>query len=250
MLKHVLIVLCLLASHTGLAADDYAAALRDWAVVLDKFVDDQGRVAFAELANDRHDLDQFVGYLARINPANAPHEFDTSEKVMAYHINAYNALAMHGVIEKGIPTDFDSFFRRAGFFKFRKVIVGGQKTSLYDYENKVIRPLGEPRVHFALNCMVRDCPRLPRKPFVADELDRQLQAATLYFFGNDKHLRIENDKREVLVSEILRFYTEDFIQSNKQQDLIEYINQYRADVIPADYKVRFIPYDWTINNQP
>jgi hypothetical protein len=250
MLKHTLIALCLLASHTGFAADDYAAALRDWASVLEKFVDDQGRVAFAELANDRHDLDQFVGYLARISPANAPREFDTSEKIMAYHINAYNALAMHGVIEKGIPPDFDGFFRRASFFKFRKVMVGSRKTSLYDYENTVIRPLGEPRVHFALNCMVRDCPRLPRKPFVANELDRQLQTATVDFFANDKHLRIEHDKREVLVSEILRFYTKDFVESNKRQDLIEYINQYRADSVPADYKVRFIPYDWTINSQP
>ena len=27
---------------------------------------------------------------------------------------------------------------------------------LYDYENEVIRPIGEVRVHFALNCMARD----------------------------------------------------------------------------------------------
>jgi hypothetical protein len=250
MLKSGLTVLCLLGSHAALAADDYAVALRDWAIVLEKFVDDQGRVAFTALAQDRGDLDKFIDYLARISPANAPEQFDTPAKTMAYHINTYNALAMHGIIDKGIPSDFDSFFKRAGFFKFRKVTIGGKKTSLYDYENKVIRPLGEPRVHFALNCMVRDCPRLPRKPFMSGELDRQLQAATVEFFANDKHLRIENDKREVLVSEILRFYTKDFVESNKRQDLIEYINQYRADSVPADYKVRFIPYDWTINSQP
>ena len=85
---------------------------------------------------------------------------------------------------------------------------------------------------------------------MAGELDRQLQAVTVEFFANDKHLRIENDKREVLVSEILRFYTKDFVRSNKRQDLIEYINQYRADAVPTDYKVRFIPYDWTINSLP
>ena len=181
-----------------------------------------------------------------MRPNNSTHR----QKYLAYHINAYNALAMQGVIEEGIPSDFDNFFKRAGFFKFRKVIIGGNKTSLYDYENNVIRPLNEPRVHFALNCMVRDCPRLPRKPFRAGELNQQLQAATVEFFAIDKHLRIENDKHEVLVSEILRFYTKDFVRSNKRQDLITYINQYRGEAVPAAYKVRFIPYDWSINSQP
>jgi hypothetical protein len=250
MLRQAMFGLVLLASCTGVAADEHAAAGQHWAAVLEKFVDAQGRVAFRALAQDRGDLDKFIDYLAHVSPTSAPAQFDTPARTMAYHINAYNALAMHGVIEEGIPTDFDGFFKRAGFFKFRKVIIGGKKTSLYDYENKVIRPLDEPRVHFALNCMVRDCPRLPRKPFMAGELDGQLQAATVEFFAKDKHLRIENNKRVVLVSEILRFYTRDFVPSNKRQDLIAYINQYRADAVPEDYKVRFIPYDWTINSQP
>ena len=37
--------------------------------------------------------------------------------------------------------------------------------SLYTLENDVIRPLGDERVHFALNCMVVSCPRLPRVAF-------------------------------------------------------------------------------------
>ena len=249
-MRRVIFGLSVLVSYSGVAAEDYADAVQYWSTVLEKFVDDQGRVAFSSLAQDRGDLDKFIDYLTRVSPANAPEQFDMPAKTLAYHINAYNALAMYGVIEEDIPADFDSFFKRAGFFKFRKVNIGGKKTSLYDYENKVIRPLDEPRVHFALNCMVRDCPRLPRKPFMAGELDRQLQAVTVEFFANDKHLRIENDKREVLVSEILRFYTKDFVRSNKRQDLIEYINQYRADAVPTDYKVRFIPYDWTINSLP
>jgi len=250
MLKWGVAMLGLLTSYAVIAATDYGAALQDWAVVLDRFVDDQGRTAFADLAQDREELDKFVDYLSRVSPASAPEEFDTPDKIMTYHINAYNALAMHGVIEKGIPENFNNFFKRAGFFKFHKVIIGGKKTSLYDYENKVIRPLNEPRVHFALNCMVRDCPRLPRQSFLSDELEPQLQAVTIEFFAKDKHLRIDHDRMEVLVSEILRFYTKDFAASNKRQDLIEYINRYRGDAVPQDYKVSFIPYDWTVNSQP
>ena len=48
--------------------------------------------------------------------------------------------------------------------------VGGKTISLYKLENDVIRPLGEERVHFALNCMVVSCPRLPRAAFSAAAL--------------------------------------------------------------------------------
>jgi hypothetical protein len=250
MFRRGLIGLGLLASCAGAAAHDYASAVQNWATILQRFVDDEGRVAFVALAQDRADLDRFIDYVARISPANAPDQFDTPASVLAYHLNAYNALAMHGVIDRNIPTGFNNFFRRAYFFWFRKGIIGGTRTSLYDYENKIIRPLGESRVHFVLNCMVRSCPRLPRTPFVADDLESQLQAATIEFFAGDKHLRIDHGKREVLVSEILRFYTRDFVASNERQDLIAYINQYRADSVPVDYEVRFIPYDWSLNAQP
>jgi hypothetical protein len=69
--------------------------------------------------------------------------------------------------------------------------VDGEKTNLYDYENKVIRPLGDARVHFALNCMVRSCPRLPRTPFKADTLDLVLEQLSHEFFMSEKHLRVD-----------------------------------------------------------
>merc|ERR1712093_826904 len=122
---------------------------------------------------------------------------------MAYYINSYNALAMYGVIEKGIPDGFTSFFSRAAFFKFRDVVIGGKVTNLYDFENDVIRPLNEPRAHFALNCMVKDCPRLPQTPFYAETLDDTLEQATREFFGSKKHFYFDDKRKRVYVSEIL-----------------------------------------------
>ncbi|MCI0400628.1 MAG: DUF547 domain-containing protein [Gammaproteobacteria bacterium] len=51
--------------------------------------------------------------------------------------------------------------------------------SLYAYENDVIRKLGEPRVHFALNCVALGCPILPKKPFTGKWLDAELERETL-----------------------------------------------------------------------
>lgn len=77
-----------------------------------------------------------------------------------------------------------------------------------------------------------------------------MDAATREFFSREKHLRRRDDTREVWVSEILKFYTGDFVSSGKPQDLTEYINRYVQQPIPPAYRVRFIPYDWTINQRP
>ena len=130
-----------------------AEALDLWSSALTRFVDEQGRTDFDALAADRKDLDELVAYVERVSPATSPELFPRRADVLAYHLNAYNALAMRGVIDEGVNEGFTSFFKRQMFFKLRKVVIGGRSMSLSAYENEVIRPLGEPRVHFALNCM-------------------------------------------------------------------------------------------------
>ena len=229
---------------------EYQAALTDWSYVLKTYVDDQGRTDFHALSDDLTALDRVVAFIGATSPASHPELFPTAKAVMAYHINAYNALAMRGVIDWEVPKGFTTLWTRARFFKFRNVTIGGKKTNLYDYENKVIRPLDEPRSHFALNCMVKDCPRLPQEPFLVDTLDQQLDAATWEFFSKERHFYLDDKKKRAHVSAILDFYTKDFVKSGKAKDLPEYINRYLKQPIPAGYKVEFIDYDWRINQQP
>jgi len=227
-----------------------AEALDLWSSVLTRFVDEQGRTDFQALAADRSALDEFVAYVERVSPATAPELFPRRADVLAYHLNAYNALAMRGVVDEGVTDGFTSFFKRQMFFRFRKVIVGGQSMSLSAYENDVIRPLGEPRVHFALNCMVRSCPRLPQAAFSADELEAQLDAAAREFLNDPRNVRVDAATREVGLSAILDFYTEDFAPDRKRESLIAYVNRYRNEPIDPGFAVKFIPYDWTLNRQP
>ena len=229
---------------------DYAAALSDWQHVLTNYVDEQGRTDFVKLATEPARLENYVQAVANFGPSTIPEAFVEPSAVLAYHINTYNALAMHGVIDEGIPEGFNSFFKRAGFFKFRDVRIDGEKTNLYDYENKVIRPLNDPRAHFVLNCMVRDCPRLPQTLFTPNMLDAQLDAATREFINSSKYVVIDNDKQQIFVSAIFDFYTKDFVSSGKARDLPDYINPYRDEPLPDGYKVKYLKYDWTINQQP
>lgn len=250
-ISHIFSVIGLILIMNSVAmATPYEDIQLNWEVVLSNYVDNEGRTDFMALKSNRSALDQYVAFIAETSPDTDPEMFPAQADILAYHINTYNALAMHSVLEKDITTGFNSFFKRAGFFKFHKINVGGKSTSLYDYENKVIRPIGDARVHFALNCMVKDCPRLPQEPFTTEDLDKELDEATWEFFSKDKHLRLDHDKKILWVSEILKFYTKDFVTSGKSQDLLAYVNKYVKQKVPEDYKVRFIRYDWTLNQQP
>ena len=174
-----------------------------WARVLADDVDERGRVDFAGLAAHRGDLDAYVAHIA----ATPPDSIVDPKRRLAYLINAYNALAMYGVLEAEIPDRLD-LLGRVDFFRLQHVVIGGQTISLYDLENDRIRPIGDERVHFALNCMVVSCPRLPRLPFDGAHLDRQLDQAAREFFAEPRNLTIDPARREIRVSKILNFYTD------------------------------------------
>jgi hypothetical protein len=128
-----------------------------WTRVLMRYVDDKGRVEFAALAKDQTDLDRVVAFIAAVDPVSKPQRFPDRASRIAFHIIAYNALAMRGVVQSGVPDSLGALTKIV-FFYFRKHTAGGKSISLYTFENDVIRPLGEERIHFALNCMVVSCP--------------------------------------------------------------------------------------------
>jgi len=216
-----------------------------WARVLDARVDERGRIDFEGLRKTPGDLDLYVAWVGAVSPRSSPGSFPTPASRLAYWINAYNALAMYDAIRSGIPESLAD--RKFRFFYRDRMVVGGERMSLYALENRIIRPLGDPRVHFALNCMVRGCPRLPRVPFDAARLDAQLDEAARLFLNEERNVALDPASRVVRFNEILRFYTRDFLA--RAESLIGYANLYRSDTIPVDWKVRFIPYDWTLNRQ-
>lgn len=222
----------------------WAQAMQTFDHILRTNVDDQGRVNFAAIAKQPAALESVVQAIAEQSPATRPDLFDTPDKVLAYHINAYNALAMYSVIQEGIPQQLTglTFFR---FFLFNRVVVGGQTTTLFDYE-KTIRKLGDPRIHFALNCMSKGCPRLPNTVFKPENLNEELDAQTRLFFSEPRNLTVQGNT--VTLSEILKFYTGDFLA--KAPSLLDYVNRYAPQPVPTNAQIEFRKYDWTVNRWP
>lgn len=205
-----------------------------WQRVLERFVDDEGRVDYAGLARERADLDRFVAWI---------HAEGVARQPLAFHLDAYNALAMYNALERGTPASLAGF-EKLRFFLLRRFRLGGDTLSLYAYENDVIRKLGEPRAHFALNCMAAGCPRLPRTPFMAGDLEATLEREARRFLNEPRNVQVDHPARRVRLSAILDWYAEDF------PPLLPYVNRYRVERIPEDYRVEFISYDWRLNAQP
>lgn len=219
--------------------------------LLESAVSENGDINFDRIDSNRDFLAEFVSYVADHGPKKTPQQFSNPDLIKSYYLDAYNANAMYVALRLELHKNRLSklySWRRLKFYKEEKIIVDGQEMNLSELENDVVRPLGDARIHFALNCMAKGCPRLPRSPFLGSNINKVLDDLSREFFNDDKHCLVKQGDREVEFSEILDWYKEDFTVGG--QTLIQYANRYRTQKIPEDYKVDFLNYDWDLNNVP
>ncbi|NKB69920.1 MAG: DUF547 domain-containing protein [Candidatus Latescibacteria bacterium] len=236
--------------------------------LLQRAVDDSGRVDYSALQTQADDLEAYYYLISLYSPDSHPDLFPTPANELAYWINAYNAATLKtvlthypiaGVTDVKPPAIFFFFPERSGFFYFQRVILGGEKISLYDLEKDlVLKRYPEPRLHFTLNCASRGCPRLPNRAFTAAELDQQLERETRRFLGEQRNLHIDREAGILRLSSIFEWYESDFTEPLKENranpTLIDYIAPYLSSEDAAllqtrDFEIKFIPYDWGLNDQ-
>lgn len=167
-------------------------------------------------------------------------------QVLSFYINAYNILAIKMVLDHR-P---ESSIRDIGWWlrpvwKRPAGRLDGEAVTLHHIEHEVLRPLGEPRIHFAIVCASIGCPDLVREPYRADELDRQLDDATRRFLDNpDKGLRKAGDR--IRVSKIFDWFEDDFKAAG---GIRAFIGRYVE--LPPDVQLEAdLPYDWGLNAHP
>jgi len=161
---------------------------------------------------------------------------------LAFYCNAYNAWILHEALKK-YPTKSvkDTLYT---FFTSKRITVAGQQTSFKAFEDNVIRKMGEPRIHFALNCASRSCPPLGRQAFAAGNLDGQFETLTKGYANSDKGVRYNEANKTAELSKIFDWYKDDF---NGQGGALAFINKRRATPIPNDAKISYQEYDWGLN---
>ena len=208
--------------------------------LLGKYVT-SGGVKYAEWKGNAAD----VQALQTIVDAIAKENVSALEKKqqLAFYINAYNAWILHEALAK-YPTKSvkDALFT---FFTGRRLTVAGQQTSFNALEKDTIRSkFGEPRVHFALNCASRSCPPLNREAFAADKLDSQFEKLAKGYVNSERGVKYSAETKTADLSKIFDWYKDDF---KADGGALAFINKRRGSQIPADAKITYQEYDWSLN---
>ena len=133
-----------------------------------------GHVDYAGF-QDNPGLKAYLAELAK--PAN----LDSKTEQLAHNINAYNAFAIQGILDGLSPS---SFIGRQRYFKLQEWPLAGKRISLHDLEHVVLRPMGEPRMHFAIICASKSCPFLRSEVYTAAKLDAQLDDQARQFVND------------------------------------------------------------------
>jgi len=223
------------------------------------------RVDYAKLAADDAGLRSYLARLAATDPAavaGAP-----EDDRLAFWINAYNACMLKRVVDNYPITKAGGLQRirnaAAGrpensVWQIRDVFTGGhcavagKERSQDEIEHEIIRPMGDPRIHVAVNCAAVSCPPLIPRAYLGETLDGQLDDRVRSFMGDPAHFEVstEDGGRTVRVNKVLDWFKEDFGGHEGIPDfLARYADgPYKEALEDPGTKIEFFDYDWTLND--
>ena len=233
-----------------------------------------GRVDYERLARSRV-IEEYRPLAAALRNFD-PGALATDAARMAFWINIYNALLIHGVLAY---RETKSLLKIRGAFERIAYVIGGRRYSLDDIEHGILRANRahflipgvrfsrrdprrqhalaqvDPRIHFALVCGASSCP--PIGIYQAERLDQQLDLAAGNFIQNGG-VELNRDEGRVALSRIFQWYSPDFggrwMGLGKRTPVLRYIARYLAEP-ERDYilthaetlRVRYQHYDWALN---
>ena len=237
-------------------------------------VDERGMVDYESLKSNSDLLNQFIAALGAVDAA----EFErwSREEQLAFWINAYNAITLKYIVDHypikpgGIISSVrfpdESIRQIDGVWTKLTTRVVGEEMTLDHIEHEILRKeFDEPRIHAALVCAAMSCPPLRQEPFVAENIEEQLADQSRRFLADKNRFRIDRDANVIYVSQIFEWFGEDFVgkytpssgfegRNDAERAFLNFASQYVSEEDAAylrdgDYAVRFIDYDWTLNDQ-
>lgn len=223
-----------------------------WDALLKKRVDKNGLVNYRAIKGSRAELLALDNYLKHLSTANV-REKCTREAKLAFWINAYNAVTVHGILREYPTTSIRNHTAKLGYnvWKDLKLFVGGQPYSLDDMEHKVLRKMNEPRIHFAVVCASIGCPRLLNSAYMPKKVNEQLDLNAKDFFSRPQNFRHRGS--EFQLSSILDWYGKDFGATSTTQ--LKRISEWlptdaaRRAAATGRGKISFLEYSWKLNQQ-
>ena len=231
-------ILCFLGSFVLVPAVFASVSVADmttvWHDLLSKHVDKRGAVSYLGFAKDRAKL---ASYLAKHQKLAVGKLSENTKK--AVYINLYNAFMISCILRyarenKISLTDKKKFLsleinaiRVSGGNIWNgdyKVNLAGQMVNLDDIEHGLLRGKTDgklaqikvktldPRIHMAVNCAAKSCPRLREKAYTENNVEQMLTENVREFVNAGKQLRWLEAQGKVALNKIILWYYEDFDQ--------------------------------------
>jgi hypothetical protein len=179
-----------------------------------------------------------------------PDSFKTREEQLAFWINAYNALAIKGVVdhyplEKAIHVD--------GFFDKIKHSVAGGSHTLDQIEKQILfKKFKDPRLHFVPVCAAKSCPALPPEAYTAKNVLTKMDEIGRLFLNNPQKNRLDAEAKILYLSRIFNWYQKDFASGGRT--LLDYVKPYFSEktrnfLNENKVEIKFPEYDWQLNEK-
>lgn len=225
-----------------------------WDELLGRYVRD-GEVDYRAWHVSDRDRRALEAYLAQLSRADLQRPA-SREGVLAFWINAYNAVTVAGILRE-YPTPSIRRFTPTwwGYHIWHdlRLQVGPRSYSLSEIEHEQLRPMGDPRIHFAIVCASRGCPPLRNEAYRPERLEAQLEDQAKTFFADSRHFRYSATARQIELSQIFEWFPEDFgaDQAERLRTLSPWLPTDEARKVASDPEVttRYLPYDWGLNER-
>lgn len=217
-----------------------------WTELLERYVDDNGKVNYQGFKNDSS---KFHSYLEILSTHPPDENMWTENELKAFWINAYNAFTIQLIVENYplssikdlnflISIPFVNTIWDKSFIK-----IGNEEYSLNDIEHRILRKkFKDPRIHFAINCASESCPVIRRDAFDPSRLDEQLREQSILFINDNRKNLIE--RNEIQISKIFLWFKGDFTENGS---FISFLNLYSDLEINENAEIRYMEYNWSLN---
>ncbi|WP_024771676.1 DUF547 domain-containing protein [Aquimarina macrocephali] len=206
-----------------------------WNDLLQKHVSANGIVNYIGFKQDHLALKSYLAALRKNIPTKSWSKSDT----LAYWMNVYNAFTIKLILDN-YPLKSIKDIKNPWDLRFFKL--GNKWYTLNDVEHRILRKMGDPRIHFGINCASISCPRLLNKAFTAQNVDRELEKLTIDFINDTKQNTITSNS--VQLSKIFTWFAKDF---KTEGSLIHFLNKYSKITINTNAKKSFKKYNWSLN---
>lgn len=243
--------------------------------ILSSFVGSDGKVDYATLRRKRLEFRKLLDEFDQLDPKEYE-SWPESDKI-AFWINTYN-IQMLNIIVENYPIQASRFLSLIyGPYSIRhikdiwtdyKFMVMDEEFTLREIQQRFFRKqFDEPRVFLALTNASVSSPALRNEPYYGYNLEEQLQDQTKRFLSGPYGFKIDRDRKTVYLSALFQstWYGKEFVgkfgtdkkfkaQEPATRAVLNFITNYisvqdTSFLEVENYSIKYIKYDWTINEK-